>query len=49
MKAGKADVGTVRSDTLERMEAEGKIKISDFRIINPVRFLLVRSPALTAG
>ncbi|WP_083456240.1 phosphate/phosphite/phosphonate ABC transporter substrate-binding protein [Desulfosarcina cetonica] len=36
VKAGKVDVGTVRSDTLERMEAEGKIKMSDFRIINPV-------------
>ncbi|HDM76946.1 MAG TPA: phosphate/phosphite/phosphonate ABC transporter substrate-binding protein [Deltaproteobacteria bacterium] len=32
----KVDVGTVRSDTLERMEAEGKIKLSDFRIIHKV-------------
>ena len=30
----KADVGTVRSDTLERMVIEGKIKIKDFHIIN---------------
>lgn len=37
VKGGKADVGTVRSDTLERMEAEGKIRMSDFRIINPVK------------
>ncbi len=36
VKKGEADVGTVRSDTLERMEAEGKIKLSDFRIINQV-------------
>jgi len=34
---GAADVGTVRSDTLERMEAEGKIKMSDFRVINQVK------------
>jgi two-component system, LuxR family, sensor histidine kinase TtrS len=34
VKAGKADVGTVRSDTLERMSAEGKIQMSDFKIIN---------------
>lgn len=32
--SGKADAGTVRSDTLERMEQEGKIKMSDFSIIN---------------
>lgn len=34
VKEGKADVGTVRSDTLERMQAEGKIRLADFRIIN---------------
>jgi len=34
VKNGKADVGTVRSDTLERMEAEGKIRLADFRIIS---------------
>ena len=33
---GTADVGTVRSDTLERMQEEGKIKISDFRIIHQI-------------
>ncbi len=31
---GVAEVGTVRSDTMERMAAEGKIKLSDFRILN---------------
>ncbi len=31
---GVADVGTVRTDTLERMEAEKKCKLSDFRILN---------------
>ncbi len=34
---GTADVGTVRSDTLERMQEEGKIKISDFRIIHQIK------------
>jgi two-component system, LuxR family, sensor histidine kinase TtrS len=34
---GTADVGTVRSDTLERMQEEGKIKMSDFRIIHQVK------------
>ena len=29
--------GTVRTDTMERMEAEGKIKISDFKIINQMK------------
>lgn len=36
VKNGVMDAGTVRSDTLERMEGEGKIKLSDFRIINQV-------------
>ena len=31
---GKVDAGTVRTDTLERMAAEGKIKLEDFKIIN---------------
>lgn len=31
---GKCDVGTVRSDTIERMADEGKVNLSDFRIIN---------------
>lgn len=34
---GAMDAGTVRSDTLERMQAEGKIKMSDFKIINQVK------------
>lgn len=31
---GKADAGTVRTDTLERMAAEGKIDINDFSVLN---------------
>ncbi len=31
---GRADVGTVRSDTLERMSAEGKINLTDVKVIN---------------
>lgn len=34
---GEADVGTVRTDTLERMNAEGKININNFKIINSQR------------
>lgn len=34
IKEGKADAGTVRSDTLERMAAQGKIKLNDFRVID---------------
>ncbi|MFZ5776404.1 MAG: phosphate/phosphite/phosphonate ABC transporter substrate-binding protein [Thermodesulfobacteriota bacterium] len=34
---GTMDAGTVRSDTLERMQAEGKIKMSDFKIINQAK------------
>lgn len=34
VKKGVAEVGTVRSDTLERMESEGLISLSDFRVIN---------------
>lgn len=36
VKRGVVDAGTVRSDTLERMQAEGKLKLSDFRIIDRV-------------
>ena len=36
VKNGEVDAGTVRSDTLERMAGEGKIKMSDFRIINKI-------------
>lgn len=31
------DAGTVRSDTLERMAAEGKINMADFRIIHQIK------------
>ena len=31
---GEADVGTVRSDTLERMSAEGRINLEDIKVIN---------------
>jgi two-component system sensor histidine kinase TtrS len=33
----KTDVGTVRSDTLERMADEGKIRLDSFRIINEIK------------
>jgi len=32
---GGTDAGTVRTDTMERMQQEGKIKMGDFRILNP--------------
>lgn len=34
---GAAEVGSVRTDTMERMEKEGKIKMADFRIINQIK------------
>ncbi|MBU1639384.1 MAG: PhnD/SsuA/transferrin family substrate-binding protein [Proteobacteria bacterium] len=37
VKSGVMDAGTVRSDTLERMAAEGKINMADFRVINQVK------------
>ncbi len=37
VKNGAMDVGTVRSDTLERMQDEGKIKMSEFRVIHQVK------------
>jgi phosphate/phosphite/phosphonate ABC transporter binding protein len=36
VKNGVADVGSVRSDTMERMADEGKIVMEEFRIIHPV-------------
>ncbi len=36
VKNGSTDVGTVRTDTLEQMQAEGIIKLSDFNIINQI-------------
>jgi two-component system, LuxR family, sensor histidine kinase TtrS len=48
VKKGDVDVGTVRSDTLERMQAEGKIKMSDFKLINKIddSFAFVHSTRL---
>jgi len=37
VKNGAMDAGTVRTDTLERMEAEGVIKLSEFKIINQIK------------
>lgn len=37
VKNGVMDAGTVRSDTLERMAAEGKINMADFRVIHQVK------------
>jgi two-component system sensor histidine kinase TtrS len=34
VREGRVDVGTVRTDILERMQEEGRIKLSEFRIIN---------------
>ena len=48
VKNGMVDVGSVRSDTLERMQDEGKINMADFRIIHEVKddFPFVRSTRL---
>lgn len=48
VKSGKVDVGTVRTDTLERMAAEGKIQMADFEIVEPVNdgFKFVHSTRL---
>ena len=35
VRDGKVDAGTVRTNTLERMQDEGKINLDDFRILNP--------------
>jgi two-component system sensor histidine kinase TtrS len=35
VRDGRADAGTVRTDTLEQMAAEGRIQLADFRILNP--------------
>jgi len=32
---GLADAGTVRTDTLERMDSEGKIDLADIKVLNP--------------
>ncbi len=36
IQSGLADVGTVRTDTLERMDNEGKIDINEFHIIHAI-------------
>jgi ABC-type phosphate/phosphonate transport system substrate-binding protein len=48
VKNGACDVGSVRTDTLERMADEGTINLADFRIINPITddFPFVRSTRL---
>ncbi len=38
VKEGRVDVGTVRTNILERMQSEGKISMDDFRIINSNHF-----------
>ncbi len=35
VRAGEVDVGTVRTDILERMADRGRIDLSEFRVINP--------------
>lgn len=35
---GKVDVGTVRSDTLERMATEGKLDLEQIKVINPQHY-----------
>ena len=34
VRDGAVDVGTIRTDTLERMAEEGKVNLNDFRVIN---------------
>lgn len=46
---GEYDAGTVRTDILEQMQAEGTIRLADFRILNPQEdpdFPFVRSTPL---
>lgn len=35
VKDGKTDAGTVRTDTLERMAEKGRIRLDEFRVLNP--------------
>ncbi|MCK4303024.1 MAG: phosphate/phosphite/phosphonate ABC transporter substrate-binding protein [Candidatus Eisenbacteria sp.] len=48
VKTGMVDVGTVRTDTIERMMSEGKVKLSDFHILHAINdgFPFVHSTAL---
>lgn len=38
VESGKADAGTVRTDTLERMAKEGKLDINNFTVISPKNY-----------
>jgi len=46
VKKGKVDAGTVRTDTLERMQLEGKINVRDFYVIHEHGGGLVHLPFL---
>ncbi len=37
VRDGKTDAGMVRTDTLERLAADGRIRMEEFRILNPQR------------
>jgi len=37
VRDGKTDAGMVRTDTLERLAADGRIRLGEFRILNPQR------------
>lgn len=37
VRDGKTDAGMVRTDTLERMAADGKIQLNEFKVLNPQR------------
>ena len=46
---GKVDAGTVRTDILERMAADGSVRLADFRVLNPqedAEFAFLRSTPL---
>ena len=46
VRDGKVDAGTVRTDTLENMEIEGKISLADFRVIHEHEADIVHLPFL---
>jgi two-component system sensor histidine kinase TtrS len=46
VRNGEVDAGTVRTDILESMESEGKIKLSEFKIINQHKYPTHRFPLL---
>jgi PAS domain S-box-containing protein len=46
VKAGKVDAGTVRTDILEKMANEGKIKLEEFQVINKMDYPADRFPFL---